>query len=149
MHTSVVPTSSVILVKPKTKLNGLGDLISQPIGYELVWKDKGSGGDQDGSFWRVKAPYGYVALGDVACNGYNPPPREFTAKYACIRGDLVRKGWLSSTPLWTDRCSGAKMDVSIWKVEGDGLGGFFKAQAGYAKPAVDKVFVLPARVSCH
>ena len=113
VHTSAVPTSSVILVKPLAKIHGLGDMISQPIGYELVWKDTGSNGAQNGSFWRVQAPYGYVALGDVACNGYDPPPPEFTAKYACIRGDLVRKGRLNSTPLWTDRCSGAEMDVSI------------------------------------
>ena len=71
----------------------------------------------------------------------------FTAKYACIRGDLVREGVLNDAPVWTDRGSGAKMDVSIWKVDGDGLCGFFKAQAGYDKPAY-KVFVLPAAVSC-
>ncbi|XP_068753000.1 uncharacterized protein [Montipora capricornis] len=142
VHSSTIPTSSVLLVKP----DGSGDVISPPTGYELVWKDSGSGGRQDGSFWRVQAPYGYVALGDVACNGYDPPPPSFTAKYACIRGDLVREGVLNNAPVWTDRGSGAKMDLSIWKVDGDGLCGFFKAQGGYDKPAY-KVFVLPAVVS--
>ena len=141
VHTSTVPTSSVILVKPYS-----ADAIRPPKEYEFVWNDKGTGGAQDGSFWRVKAHDGYVALGDVACNGYDRPSLEFTAKYACIRGDLLRVGWLSSTPLWTDKDSGAKMDVSIWKVDGDGLGGFFKAQSGYVEPT-EEVFVLPAKVS--
>ena len=141
VHTSTVPTSSVILVKPYS-----ADAIRPPKEYEFVWNDKGTGGAQDGSFWRVQADDGYVALGDVACNGYDPPSPDFTAKYACIRADLLREGWLSSTPLWTDKNSGAKMDVSIWKVEGDGPAGFFKAQAGYVKPT-EVVFVLPATVS--
>ena len=38
------------------------------------------------------------------------------------------------------------MNVSIWNVKGNGLGGFFKAHAGYNRPSL-QAFVLPAKVS--
>ena len=72
-HTDVIPPSSVILVRPMVPRDDSGDLIMPPIGYEMVWNDKHSGGAQGGSFWRPQAPLGYVALGDVACDGYDPP----------------------------------------------------------------------------
>ena len=126
-YVSTIPVSSVILVKPLVQSDDYGSLIMPPEGYELVWNDKGSGGDQDGSFWRVIPPVGYIALGDVACDGYDQPSSQVTAKYACIRHDLVCHGVVDDTPLWTDRGSGASKDVSIWNVHGNGVGGFFKA----------------------
>ena len=92
-------------------------------------------GKQSGSFWRPQPPHGYIALGDVACNGHDPPSTLFTSKYAaCIRGDLLSQGALDTAVLWTDQGSGAPMNVSIWNVKGNGLGGFFKAHAGYNGP---------------
>ena len=145
-HTNVIPPSSVILVWPLVPRDGFGNLIMPPTGYEMIWNDKGSGGQQDGSFWRPQAPHGYIALGDVACNGYDPPSTQFTAKYACIRGDLLSEGALDTAALWTDQGSGAAMNVSIWNVKGNGLGGFFKAHAGHNRPS-SQAFVLPAKVS--
>ena len=145
-HTDVIPPSSVILVKPVVQRDDSGDLIMPPIGYEMVWNDKQSGGAQNGSFWRPQAPLGYVALGDVACDGYDPPSTQFTAKYACIRGDLLSEGALDTPAVWTDRGSGVSMEVSIWNVKGNGLSGYFKARPGYNKPSL-QAFVLPAKVS--
>ena len=118
-------------------------LLKPPVGYNLMWNDKGSGGRQDVSFWQVIPPAGYVALGDVAYAGYNKPPSDFTNKYACIRQDLVALANLSDQPVWTDKGSGAAMDGSIWQVQsGDkasdcGLAGFFKAQSNHSKPAIE------------
>ena len=145
-HTDVIPPSSVILVRPMVPRDDSGDLIMPPIGYEMVWNDKHSGGAQGGSFWRPQAPLGYVALGDVACDGYDPPSTQFTAKYACIRGDLLSEGKFDTPALWTDRGSRAPMDVSIWNVKGEGLSGYFKAHPGYNEPSL-QAFVLPAKVS--
>ena len=144
-HTDVIPPSSVILVRPMVPRDDFGDLIKPPIGYEMVWNDKKSGGAQNGSFWRPQAPLGYAALGDVACDGYDPPSTQFTAKYACIRGDLLSEGKLDTPALWTDRGSGAAMNVSIWNVKGEGLSGYFKAHSGYNNPSLP-VYVLPAKV---
>lgn len=134
-YVSTIPVSSVILVKPLVQRDSFGSLIMPPQGYELVWNDKGSGGEQDGSFWRVLPPYGYIALGDVACDGFDQPSSQVTAKYACIRQDLVCDGIVDLTPLWTDVESGASKNVSIWNVHGNGVGGFFKAQEGFDRPS--------------
>lgn len=158
-HADFVPTSPVFLVKPLVEQDDSGYLIMPPTRYEKVWTSEGADGREDVSFWRVVAPLGYVALGDVASrnNGYvrhgeqyrfsyNPPFPQFTAKYACIREDLLSEGVVHSGALWTDRGSGAHTDVSIWNVEGNGLGGFFIANGSYDKPS-RKVSVLPAKVS--
>jgi len=134
-YVSAIPVSSVILVKPLVQSDSYGRLISKPQGYELIWDDRGTGGQQDGSFWRVLPPNGYIALGDVACDGYNAPSLHFTDKYACIRQDLVCEGVVDPTPLWTDLNSGASKEVSIWNVNGNGVSGFFKAQEGYSRPS--------------
>ena len=145
-HSNVISPSFVILVKPLVPKDDSGDLIRPPVGYEMIWNDSDLGGAQDGSFWRIQAPVGYVALGDVACDGYDPPSTEFTAKYACIRGDLLSEGKLDTQALWTDRGSGASRNVSIWNVKGEGLSGYFKAHSRYDEPSL-QVFVLPAKVS--
>lgn len=136
-----VPPSSVILVKPLVESDAYGKLVVRPRGYEFVWNDKGSGSKEDCSFWRVLPPSGYEALGDVACKGYNEPSKELTAKYACIRKDLLRGGVVDPSPVWSDVGSGAPLCLSIWNVIGNGIGGFYKAQEGYTKPSYD-VFVL-------
>lgn len=146
-HTNMLPESSVFLVAPLR----YEEVIKPPVGYNLFWKDVGTGGSQDGSFWQVVPPVGYVALGDVACDGYNQPSEEFTKKFACIREDLVLPGLLNDDPLWTDKVSGGKTDVSLWRVENGvhgpyGLAGFFKVQPNYNKPA-NQVFVLPVKVT--
>ncbi|CAB3979776.1 Hypothetical predicted protein, partial [Paramuricea clavata] len=133
-----VPKSSVILVKPL-----LANLIKPPLYYESKWNDKDSGGKIDCSFWRVVAPEGYVALGDVVTNNYSEPSSKFTAKFACIRKDLLVPG--KFTNLWDDRGSGAKLDGSAWQVDGPGLAGLFKVQSGYQEPAMP-AFVLPAKL---
>ena len=106
-------------MKPLIKYDHLGEIIKPPSSYEEIWTDEGSGGRQDGSFWRVHAPPGFVALGDVACNNWSQPTPEFTAKYACIRQDLLSAdAELSSTALWNDSGSGAERHVSLWPVQG-------------------------------
>ena len=109
-----------------------------------IWTDEGSGGRQDGSFWRVNAPPGFVALGDVACNNWSQPTPEFTAKYACIRQDLLSAdAELSSTALWNDSGSGAERHVSLWPVQGYYQPtGCFKAHRAYNKPSLE-VYTLP------
>ena len=77
----------------------------------MIWNDKQSGGKQDGSFWHPQAPYGYIALGDVACNGYDPPSTQFTAEYACIRVDLLSEGAID-TPC--QLCGPIKARVLQW-----------------------------------
>lgn len=143
-HSSNFPQTAVVLVKPLIKCDHLGEIIKPPSSYEDIWDDKGSGGRYNGSFWRVHAPPGFVALGDVACNNWSQPSAEFTAKYACIRKDLLSAdAELSSPALWTDKGSGAERDVSVWSVRGYFQPtGYFKAHSAHAKPNLE-VFTLP------
>ena len=135
-----VPLSSIILVKPSHP-----DLVKPPIDYELKWNDKGSHGKQDGSFWRVVPPDNYVALCDVVTNNYNEPSTKFTSKFACLRKSDVIPGEINNDDIWDDKGSGSRKDGSMWQVDGPGLAGLFKVQAGYEKPNIP-VYVLPAKV---
>ena len=133
----------MILVKPL--YSATASLISHPLGYELMWNDKGSSGDMDGSFWQVTPKQGYVALGDVVTNNYSQPSTLFSAKFACIDERLVVRGTLDSNVLWTDKGSGADRNGSVWQVDGPGLAGFIKVQKGYEKPTIP-VYALPTKV---
>lgn len=144
-YPDTIPNISVVLVKPLIRFDSRGEIIKPPMDYDEIWYDKGSGGRYNGSFWHPRAPPGYVALGDVSCNNWTKPPNEFTAKYACIRQDLLTGGVLSSPALWDDMGSGAIKPVSIWSVEGFYQPtGCFKAHPSFDRPAFyQDVHTLP------
>ncbi|XP_022094267.1 uncharacterized protein LOC110981208 [Acanthaster planci] len=140
------PPSCIFLIKPAQELDP--PLVKPPVDYEPIWNDHGSGGREDGSFWRAIPPQNYVALGDIVVNGYDKPSPAFTRKYACIREDLglLLPAVLGEPSLWDDRGSGARRDGSLWEVKGDGLAGFFKVWSSYDKPGI-RVYVLPGSVN--
>lgn len=86
--------------------------LATPAGLERVYGDWGSGADRDGSFWRIIAPEGYVALGDICQEGYDEPNRD---EYRCVRKDLVVSGVVDGT-IWDDAGSGADQDVALWSL---------------------------------
>ena len=110
-------------------------VFAAPASFERMWKDSGSGGTQDVAFWRVIAPPGYTALGDViSANSYDPP-NNLKAIYACIRSDLVEQGKIGYS-IWADHGSGAGEDGSMWSVQPvpNGVTGFMRVQSGYSPP---------------
>mmetsp|Transcript_2964 Transcript_2964/g.6506 ORF Transcript_2964/g.6506 Transcript_2964/m.6506 type:complete len:566 (+) Transcript_2964:185-1882(+) len=89
-----------------------GDILMPPLDYSLIWKDSGSGGDMDGSFWEPIPPTGYTCLGHVVQPNYRKPS---TNLIRCIKTSYVTdagKSWL-----WTDAGSGADWDASVYQVE--------------------------------
>ena len=124
--------------------------IANPIRFNFIWNDKGSGGDMDGSFWSAQFPASCFALGDVAVGSHNSPSEELRKKFACIRYDYLFTAEIGSL-IWNDQGSGATLDVSVWETEnipdssGKGLVGFFKVSGRYSQPSV-QVFGLPATV---
>ena len=133
---------TVPLVKPIIK-----DAIAPPNGYEQEWNDKGCIlAAQDVSFWRVIAPPGYVALGDVISIGYDPP-HHLKDVYACIRADLVIGGKIGDS-IWKDRGSGANLDGSMWSVQPtiQGVTGYFKVQQGYDPPTEAYAYCMRSAV---
>jgi hypothetical protein len=128
------PTTSIIVVK------GLVDgAVAYPTGYRLVWKDTGSGGDQDGAFWEPVAPAGYVAMGTVVTASYTQPP--LTA-VLCIHEDLMVKANIGDL-IWNDKASGADKDVSLWSIETSSnlylSSGSFLGYGSHEKPASSNV----------
>ena len=150
---SAVPATSnagnrqmLFLVNPE----GDSNAIRTPLGFNLVWKDKGSGGAMDGSFWSVTCPIPYVSLGDVAVGSWSAPSNELKSKFACIHYQHVINAKLGNL-IWNDQKSDADSDVSLWETENiqssskQGLVGFFKANHAHSRPNA-QVFGLPVRV---
>jgi hypothetical protein len=79
----------------------------------LVWNDKGSGADSDGSFWRSQLSSGCISLGDMGQSGHGAPKMKQICNAAKGRG----KWWdypVDYELIWSDRCSGADSDGSVW-----------------------------------
>jgi len=111
--------------------------LAAPVGFESYYSDRGSGGDQDVTFFRVIPPAGYVALGDIVAIGYAPNPPAYVKNiYRCVRQDLVKQGEFNRS-VWTDKGSGADKDGSVWYVHPttEGVTGYFKVQSGYSIPS--------------
>ena len=121
---------TVPLVKPL-----VDGAVKPPEHFEEVWNNKGSGGGEDVSFWRVIPPPGYVAVGDVINLGYNSP-EDLKKTYACINADLVVQGTIGPE-IWNDKGSGADQDGSMWAIQPitEGVTGTFVVQSGYSQPA--------------
>lgn len=93
-------------------IDGSSDAIANPVDYDLIWADKGSGADKDGSCWRPKPPTGYVALGDVFVRGYNKPSFQ---DVVCVKAELAYVAKTGDT-IWKDKGSGAKKDFGSYKI---------------------------------
>ena len=123
------------------------EVIAEPVGFKLIWKDRGSGGSMDGSFYSVNCPMPYVALGDVAVGSWSPPSDELKKKFACINLKYVRSAMIGDL-IWNDRGSGAHSDISVWETANKkdstcpGLVGLFKATNSFRKPNLH-AFSLP------
>lgn len=87
--------------------------LADPVDYELVWDDKGSGARYKCSLWRPIPPEGYVAMGLAASDdSYDKPPLNAVA---CVREDLTHRAVASDEPVFTGQGLGTKHDVSVWR----------------------------------
>ncbi len=88
-------------------------LVAPPLGWREVWTDKGSGARMDGSIWSARPPGpDYVCLGSVGQKGYGQPA---VANYACVHRCLVTSVPVTE-PIWTDEGTGAKRQVSVYRL---------------------------------
>jgi hypothetical protein len=106
------PSFSVPVIKESTLA------LVEPIGYELLWSDEGSGSDSEDSgkgisLWHGIAPAGYTCLGVYAFTGYTQIPK--TNATRCIHDDYLVAGERSM--IWTDAGSGADLDAAIWSCQ--------------------------------
>ena len=83
--------------------------------YELIWNDLESEGDHDGSIWRAKNYQNeFCSIGDVAARGYESPL--FKAILVSAKKSGAVKQPAGFTKIWTDRGSGAKLSVAIYRM---------------------------------
>jgi hypothetical protein len=118
------PSGSSVIVKAIND-DPNSPLLKEPIHYNEVWNDKGSGGHYDGSIWYPVAPDGYIAIGFVCNGGYNEP---WIPSYRCVRKDLVIDAQPGSL-IWSDKGSGTDKDVSVYQIIG--VTSAFVAQGNY------------------
>lgn len=88
------------------------DAVRHPVDYDLIWKDRGSGADLDGSMWLPIPPPGYVALGVVANRGYGKPSRN---EIVCVKREYTVPG-RAGLPVWNDRKTGSDHDFGAWLI---------------------------------
>ncbi len=95
-------------------------LLKEPVDYLKIWDDAGSKKDKDYSCWRPAPPVGYRALGDFMVLGRSSRsfPEALKKRVMCVHESLCRDverkdllGWV-----WKDAGSGAKRDLSIWRI---------------------------------
>lgn len=101
------PNGSVLVVKELET-----GALAYPTGFNLVYSDKGSGADLDGSFLEPIAPKGYVAMGILCVRGYSQPPN---TSVVCLRSDLAIPSKVGSL-IWSDKGAGVNMNGSFWNV---------------------------------
>ncbi|MGY0061164.1 Vps62-related protein [Streptomyces sp. LZ34] len=98
-----------------------GDILRPPRDFELIWRDAGSGADENGAVWRPIPQDGYVALGDVFTGSWNKPD---PAWHVCVRKEVGGRRYVREAQIaelvWDDRGSGADRDVSVWQVRNPG-----------------------------
>lgn len=97
----------------------------QPICFECVWTDKGTGGDKDGQFYRAHPFPGFVALSDIAVylpNASKTPgkyfhPDDIDPSFRCVNENLAEETSLGSL-IWRDAGSGGTYDGAVWSING-------------------------------
>ena len=89
----------------------------EPVTWELIWLDKGSGARKDGSMWRAVPPgEDYHCIGTVPQIDYDKPD---LSNYRCVPTAFTEHV-VTSDVIWTDEGSGAKQPVSIFKLPNSG-----------------------------
>jgi hypothetical protein len=79
--------------------------------YTWVYDDTGTGAFADGSIWRPVVPAGFVAIGDVAVAGHDPP--KFATVVIRDEPDALRPP-VGYEQIWNDKGTLGEHDVSIW-----------------------------------
>lgn len=111
------PSFSVPVVKDNAAA------FTQPLGYELLWSDEGSGSESESagegiSLWHGIAPAGYTCVGVFAFEGYTQAPPASATR--CIHDDYLLAGERSI--IWTDAGTGSNLDAVIWTCEASSQG---------------------------
>ncbi|MDX1519345.1 MAG: Vps62-related protein [Gammaproteobacteria bacterium] len=109
------PRQCVTAVRPSPTNPDTGaPLLVSPSRWQLIWMDKGTGANMDGSIWQAVPPHDdYACIGHVGQTGYQPPK---ISSYRCLHKCLLQ-GTPVPEALWTDRGTGANKPVSVYRLQ--------------------------------
>jgi hypothetical protein len=97
----------------KNNPEGTPELLVPPSDWSLIWTDKGSGANKDGSMWNAVPPgKEYKCLGSVMQKGYKKP---VLPNYRCVHSGLTKK-IPNKSIVWSDKGSGADRDVTVFNL---------------------------------
>lgn len=88
--------------------------LQAPVKFEHKWDDKGSGGHECGSFFRIVPPSGCFSLGDYAQASYEKPTLNGIRVIKPLEDGVVTPP-VNFERIWNDAGSGAKEDGSFWR----------------------------------
>jgi hypothetical protein len=100
----------MIIVKESKEGSGA---LARPLDYVKEYDDRGSGADDNGSFWTPFCPCGYVAMGTVVNKGHNERPS--LDEVMCVRKDLTKPGEVGDL-VWNDEKTGAEYYLGAWRI---------------------------------
>ena len=87
--------------------------LAAPVGWELIWKDTGSGARLDGSMWRPVPPSeDYRCVGYVPQEGYDEP---YIPNYRCVHASFTEK-LVTDEVIWSDKGAGANKQVTMLRL---------------------------------
>ena len=93
------------------------DRLVEPIAWELIWLDRGSGAHLDGSMWRAIPPSDeYRCIGNIPQLDYEKPE---LSNYRCVPAEFTERV-VTNALIWNDEGSGARRPVSMFKLPHSG-----------------------------
>lgn len=130
------PSQPTMVVRPLA-----GDVIADPVDYQMIWNDSGTGSNADGSVWRAVCPDGFHALGDVAQRGYSKPSLK---EIVCVNSSQLVRAEIGSL-IWNDSGSGGDRDFSGWAIQfpaDHATLGLFIGNNSYGTPSVGLFYAV-------
>lgn len=103
----------VTVIEPKENPENTPPLLVAPKDWKLIWIDKGSGAEMNGSMWEAVPPDGnYKCLGTVPQTGYEKP---YVPHYRCVHASLTEKV-TTSAMAWSEKGSHADKKVTMFRL---------------------------------
>lgn len=116
MNSYAAPTGPMLLIRASAAASSTNPPFKLADDFTLIWKDKGSGANQDGSFWLPTcSDSNYKPLGTYCVRGYDKPDPA-KARVVLIRSDLTRPGMIG-TFIWNDKSTGSDKDFGSWEIQ--------------------------------
>jgi hypothetical protein len=103
--------------------------LAAPVGYQLVWRDAGSGAAERVTLWQPVPPPGFAAIGCVAVPGAAEPERSVVR---CVSMARVYASEVFGEATWRDGGAAGAWRCSIWQVDNDA--GTFLARRAHSPP---------------